>query len=90
MCKSLPRTTKQRLSGVTGGTGVASASSTVNTSYIERLEATDRHRNARKRKETYCFSKAFEAHEAMTDFTMYDYKYYRPVRTLRLEVGPRR
>ena len=64
--------------------------SKVNTSYVERQNATDRHRNARKGRKTYRFSKAFEAHEAMTHFTMYGYNYCWPVRTLRQEVGPRR
>ena len=64
--------------------------SKVNTAYIERQNATDRHRNARKGRKTYRFSKAFEAHEAMTHFTMYNYNYCWPVRTLRQEVGPGR
>lgn len=64
--------------------------SKVNTSYVERQNATDRHRNARKGRKTYRFSKAFEAHEAMTHFTMYGYNYCWPVRTLRQKVGPRR
>jgi IS1 family transposase len=64
--------------------------SKVNTSYVERQNATDRHRNARKGRKTYRFSKAFESHEAMTHFTMYGYNYCWPVRTLRQEVGPKR
>ena len=64
--------------------------SKVNTAYIERQNATDRHRNARKGRKTYRFSKAFEAHEAMTHFTMCGYNYCWPVRTLRQEVGPKR
>jgi IS1 family transposase len=59
----------------------------VNTSYIERQNATDRHQNARKRRKTYCFSKDWEMHEAMTDYTMYSYNFCWPVRTLRVE-GP--
>jgi IS1 family transposase len=55
----------------------------VNTSYIERQNATDRHQNARKRRKTYCFSKDWEMHEAMTDYTMYSYNFCWPVRTLR-------
>jgi IS1 family transposase len=62
----------------------------VNTAYIERQNATDRHRNARKGRKTYRFSKDFEAHEAMTHFTMYSYNYCWAVRTLRQEVGPKR
>jgi IS1 family transposase len=56
----------------------------VNASYIERQNATDRHQNARKRRKTYCFSKDWEMHEAMTDYTMYSYNFCWPARTLRL------
>src|SRR5690606_29306348 len=38
----------------------------VNVSLLERQHLTDRHRNARKRRRTYCFSKSWEAHEAAT------------------------
>ncbi len=61
--------------------------SKVNTSYIERQNATDLHQNARKRRKTYCFSKDWEMHEAMTDYTMYSYNFCWPVRTLRTR-GP--
>ena len=53
------------------------------TSYLERHNATDRHRNARKGRKTYRFSKDWEVHEAMTCFTMYSYNFCWPVRTLR-------
>ena len=59
----------------------------VNTSYIERQNATDRHHNARKRRKTYRFSKDWEMHEAMTYYTMYSYNFCWPVRTLRAR-GP--
>ena len=59
----------------------------VNTSYIERQNATDRHQNARKGRKTYRFSKDWEMHEAMTDYTMYSYNFCWPVRTLRVR-GP--
>ena len=45
--------------------------------------ATDRHRNARKARKTYRFSKDWREHEAMTYFTMYSYNFCWPVRTLR-------
>jgi IS1 family transposase len=56
----------------------------VNVSLLERQHLTDRHRNARKRRKTYCFSKCWEAHEAATYFTLYSYNFCWPVRTLRI------
>jgi IS1 family transposase len=58
-------------------------SRTINTSFVERYHATDRHRNARKARKTYRFSKDWRVHEAMTYFTMYSYNFCWPVRTLR-------
>jgi len=55
----------------------------VSTSYLERHNATDRHRNARKGRKTYRFSKDWEVHEAMTCFTAYSYNFCWAVRTLR-------
>ena len=57
----------------------------MNTSTIERQSATDRHQNARKRRETCCFSKDGEMHEGKTDYTTYGYDFCRPVRTLRVK-----
>ena len=57
------------------------------TSYLERQNATDRHRNARKGRKTYRFSKDWEVHAAMTAYTMYSYNFCWPVRTLR-QRGP--
>jgi IS1 family transposase len=56
----------------------------VSTSYLERHNATDRHRNARKERKTYRFSKDWEVHEAMTHLTMFSYNFCWPVRTLRV------
>jgi hypothetical protein len=61
----------------------SAASHAVNVSFLERQHLTDRHRNARKRRKTYCFSKSWEAHEAATYFTLYSYNFCWPVRTLR-------
>jgi IS1 family transposase len=58
------------------------ASRRVNVSFLERQNATDRHRNARKVRRTYTFSKGWRVHEAMTYFTMYSYNFCWPVRTL--------
>ena len=56
----------------------------INTSFLERQNATDRHHNARKVRRTYTFSKDWRVHEAMTYFTMYSYNFCWPVRTLRI------
>jgi IS1 family transposase len=59
------------------------ASRAVNTSFVERQNATDRHKNARKVRKTYTFSKDWRVHESMTYFTLYSYNFCWPVRTLR-------
>jgi len=56
----------------------------INTAFIERNNGTDRNRNARKARRTYCFSKDWDVHEAVTYFTMYSYNFCWPVRTLRI------
>jgi len=56
---------------------------TINTSFVERHNGTDRHHNARKARKTYRFSKDWRYHEAVTYFTMYSYNFCWPVRTLR-------
>ena len=58
-------------------------SRSINTSFIEREDLTDRHHNARKSRKTYRFSKDRRFHEAATYFTMYSYNFCWPVRTLR-------
>jgi hypothetical protein len=65
----------------------SAVSDTVNTVFVERHNATDRHRNARKVRKTYRFSKDWAVHEAVTYFTMYSANFCWPVRTLREEVG---
>lgn len=59
----------------------------INTAFVERQNATDRHRNARKVRKTYTFSKDWAVHEAMTYFTIYSYNFCWLVRTLREPVG---
>lgn len=66
---------------------VSKCSDVVNTSFIERHNGTDRNQNKRKTRKTYCFSKDWEVHNAMTKFTMYSYNFCWPVRTLRLKVA---
>lgn len=58
------------------------SSRAVNTAFLERHNGTDRHRNARKARDTYRFSKDPDVHAAMTYYTMYSYNFCRPVRTL--------
>ena len=53
--------------------GMSSASRAVNTSFVERQNGTDRHRNARKVRKTYRFSKDRRHHEAVTYLSMYIY-----------------
>jgi IS1 family transposase len=62
----------------------------VNTVFVERSNGTDRHRNGRKGRKTYRFSKDWGVHEAMTYFTLYSGNFCWAVRTLREEVGPKR
>ena len=54
----------------------------VNTSFVERHNGTDRNRNARKVRKSYCFSKDWDVHEAVTYYTMFSYNFCWPVRTL--------
>lgn len=61
-------------------------SSKINTSFIERHNGSDRNRNKRKARKSYCFSKESEFHDAMTYFTMYSYNFCWPVRTLRIQM----
>jgi IS1 family transposase len=65
--------------------GESTASHRVSTSFVERQNATDRGRNARKARKTYRFSKDWQVHEAMTYLTLYGYNFCWCVRTLRLK-----
>ena len=62
----------------------------VSTSYVERQNGTDRHRNARKGRKTYRFSKDWQAHESLTFFTLYSYNFCWPARTLRQKLAPKK
>lgn len=74
--------------GTAGGVAAALARSAssraVNTSFVERQNGTDRNRNSRKVRRSYCFSKDWSVHQAITFFTMYSYNFCWPVRTLRV------
>ncbi len=77
------------LGAVLAALATSLVSKVVNTVFVERHNGSDRNRNRRKVRKTCCFSKDWEAHEAMTYFTMYSYNFCWPVRTLRVEVGER-
>jgi IS1 family transposase len=62
----------------------------VNTVFIERSNGTDRLRNSRKVRKSYRFSKDWAVHEAMTYFTLYSSNYCNTVRTLRVEIAPKK
>ena len=62
--------------------GLSRVSRRVNVSFLERYNATDRHKNARKVRKTYTFSKDWRAHESMIYFMMYKYHVILSARTL--------
>jgi hypothetical protein len=62
--------------------GISRASRAINTAFVERENGTDRHRNARKARKTYRFSKDWRYHEAVTYLSLYSYNFCWPVRTL--------
>jgi IS1 family transposase len=82
-----PRVVFGTLVAVLAALAVSLVSKVVNTFFIERHNGTDRNRNGRKARKTYCFSKDWQAHEAVTYFTMYSYNFCWCVRTLRVELG---
>ena len=47
----------------------------IDTAFVERQNATDRHRNARKARKTYRFSKSWRHHEAVTYLSLYCYNF---------------
>jgi hypothetical protein len=60
-------------------------SNTINTAFVERNHATDRHQNGRKRRKTYCFSRSKRMHDAATYLVSYSYNFCWAVRTLRIK-----
>ena len=75
------------MAGVVAALTKSSSSRRVNTSFVERVNATDRHHNALKVRKTYTFSKDWSVHVAMTYFTIYSDNFCWAVRTLREPVG---
>ena len=65
--------------------GMSGVSRAVNTAFLERENGTARHRNSRKVRKSYRFSKDWRSHEAATFFTMYSYNFCWAVRTLRIK-----
>lgn len=59
-------------------------SNTINTSFVERINATDRLQNSRKRRKSYTHSRSMVFHDAMSYFVMYSYNFCWPVRTLQV------
>ncbi len=70
------------MAAVMGALARSRVSRSINTSFLERQNGTDRHHNARKVRKAYTFSKDWRVHEAMTYFTMYSYNFCWSVRTL--------
>jgi IS1 family transposase len=66
---------------------LSKCSRSVNTSFIERQNGTDRNRCSRKVRKTYCFSKDWDVHRAATLFSLYSYNFCWAVRTLRRADG---
>ncbi|WP_182830410.1 hypothetical protein [Tautonia rosea] len=67
--------------------GLSRVSRAINTAFVERQNGTDRHRNARKARKTYRFSKDWRHHEAVTYLSLYSYNFCWPVRTLAVVDG---
>ena len=73
------------MAAVIAALGMSKVSRSINTSLVERQNGTDRHRNARKARKTYRFSKDWRYQESVTYLTMYVYNFCWPVRTLRIK-----
>jgi IS1 family transposase len=73
------------LAAVVAALGISGVSKAINTAFVERQNGTDRHRNARKARKTYRFSKDRRHHESVTYLTVYVYNFCWPVRTLRIK-----
>ena len=61
-------------------------SNTINTSFVERNNGTERGMNSRKRRKTLGFSKDDQIHNAVSYFTGFSYNFCWPVRTLDLKI----
>jgi IS1 family transposase len=63
------------MASVAAALALSLVSSAINTAFVERQNGTDRNRNGRKVRKTYCFSKDWDVHQAVTYFTMYSYNF---------------
>lgn len=63
----------------------STVSTTINTSFVERNNGTDRGQNSRKVRKSYCFSKDWDMHNATSYFVGFSYNFCWPVRTLHLK-----
>jgi hypothetical protein len=63
----------------------SAVSNTVNTSFVERNNATDRQQSGRKRRKTYGFSRDKRMHDCATYFVSYSDNFCWPVRTVRVK-----
>jgi hypothetical protein len=77
-----PRVVFGTMAAVLAALGWSRVSTAITTSFVERQNGTDRHRNARKARKTYRFSKDWRFHESVTYLTLYAYNFCWPVRTL--------
>jgi hypothetical protein len=66
---------------------MSTVSRTINTSFVERYNATDRTFSARKTRKTYCFSKDRRMHEAASWIGITAYNFCRPHRGLTIKHG---
>ncbi len=73
------------MAAVIAALGMSRVSRAISTAFVERQNGTDRHRNARKARKMYRFSKDWRYHEAVTYLTMYVYDFCWAVRTLRIK-----
>jgi IS1 family transposase len=71
------------LTALAAALALSAVSDSVTTVFVERHNGTDRNRNARKVRKSYCFSKDWEVHAAVSYFSLYSYNFCWPVRTLR-------
>lgn len=61
----------------------STVSTTINTSFVERNNGTDRGQNSRKARKSYCFSKDWAMHNTISYFIGFSYNFCWTVRTLR-------
>jgi hypothetical protein len=70
------------IAAVLAALAISKVSRAINTAFVERENGTDRHRNARKARKSYRFSKDWRYHEAVTFLSLYCYNFCWRVRTL--------